>query len=247
MKTTTDYDLSYILATYESGDTETVWQDTDGERALQDIVADVREKVSDHWNIEDLKTVYFDGPLLEGWDNSDNPNAAWEHQMEDIRVDPEEPENCSGNWISPLSLFGGLAENPGVHGHGGGVIVQEVCPQTGWYKTTDTADQNCTGHGNPVESIEYAEPDHESLEWVYRVLAAEIAEAIDGIAVDIDGESYSIIAIAEQGSVTFSQVTMIVSGIGKCRSILQTMILTNLALGRRHAWKHFKNCLVPTG
>lgn len=58
-----------------------------------------------------------------------------------VTLEPEEPE-CSHedghDWQSPHEIVGGLRENPGVQGHGGGVIIQEVCMHCGCGRTTDT-------------------------------------------------------------------------------------------------------------
>jgi hypothetical protein len=47
----------------------------------------------------------------------------------------------------------GCSENPGVSGHGGGVVIREVCAHCGMTRTTDTwADD---GHGGHCEAISY--------------------------------------------------------------------------------------------
>jgi hypothetical protein len=57
-----------------------------------------------------------------------------------VQLDEDEPE-CSDlehSWQSPIELVGGIKENPGVWGHGGGVIITEVCMHCGCKKITDT-------------------------------------------------------------------------------------------------------------
>lgn len=58
-----------------------------------------------------------------------------------ITLEPKEPE-CSHedghDWQSPHEIVGGLRENPGCRGHGGGVIQEEVCVRCGCGRTTDT-------------------------------------------------------------------------------------------------------------
>lgn len=58
-----------------------------------------------------------------------------------IEVAPDEPE-CIGDeehdWQSPIELVGGIPENPGVWGHGGGVIIHEACLRCGCRRRTDT-------------------------------------------------------------------------------------------------------------
>lgn len=57
-----------------------------------------------------------------------------------IAVEPDEPD-CDEEeheWKSPYELVGGLKENPGVFGSGGGVKITEVCIRCGCGKHTDT-------------------------------------------------------------------------------------------------------------
>ena len=209
MTTTTDLNLAYITMADEST-TDIVWTKAAGERDLDELAEELRNDYAEDWARADadLKTFYVEGPYLYGWaegqeEGEDDP--AWVFEMADIRIDPIVPEGCSGTWVSPHELFGGLEENPGVRGNKGGEIIQEVCPQTGWKKTTDTWDQDCTGHGNPVESIEYEEPDSESLGWLNRTLAEEIAIMVDGTSGDKwAGEELTIQAKAKNGQVIAS-------------------------------------------
>jgi hypothetical protein len=75
-----------------------------------------------------------------------------------IALHPEEPA-CEGGehvWHAPHSLLGGLKENPGVWGKGGGIISKEICRCCGCVKETDTWAQNpSTGeHGLTVSYTE---------------------------------------------------------------------------------------------
>lgn len=82
-----------------------------------------------------------------------------------IAIDPEEPE-CSEStheWVTPFSVLGGVKENPGVQGHGGGVIYKEICKHCGYLKVTDTWAQNPENGQQGLTSIRY-EKDHEYLE-----------------------------------------------------------------------------------
>lgn len=82
-----------------------------------------------------------------------------------ITVDPEEPE-CEKDkehvWGSPYHIVGGLKENPGVYGHGGGVIIHEVCLRCGTSKKTDTWAQDRETGEQGLESVSYVENEHEA-------------------------------------------------------------------------------------
>ncbi len=58
----------------------------------------------------------------------------------EVAIDPVEPACPHGehDWQAPHALVGGLAENPGVQGHGGGVVVHEACLHCGAQRATDT-------------------------------------------------------------------------------------------------------------
>jgi hypothetical protein len=75
-----------------------------------------------------------------------------------VAIDPSEPA-CSGygdhDWRAPHALVGGLKENPGVHGHGGGVVIAEVCVRCGCKRTTDTWAQDRSTGEQGLTSVSY--------------------------------------------------------------------------------------------
>lgn len=65
--------------------------------------------------------------------------------VEDWRVrqaiHPKEPEcsDADGHvWDNPFQVVGGVVENPGVWGHGGGAYIHECCMNCGCGRVTDT-------------------------------------------------------------------------------------------------------------
>ena len=86
-----------------------------------------------------------------------------------ITVDPDEPACADGaehDWQSPYEVLGGVKENPGVWGHGGGVRIKEVCASCGVYRETDTWAQRRDTGEQGLQSVEYQEADKASREWV---------------------------------------------------------------------------------
>lgn len=75
-----------------------------------------------------------------------------------VEIDPEEPE-CEGDddhdWQSPIELVGGIRENPGVFGHGGGVIITEACVRCGCARITDTWAQRRDTGEQGLRSVQY--------------------------------------------------------------------------------------------
>jgi len=79
-----------------------------------------------------------------------------------VALDPEAPECYEGGeheWSSPFEIVGGIKENPGVWGHGGGVVISEVCLLCGCKKTTDTWATNPDNGEQGLTSVQY-EAEH---------------------------------------------------------------------------------------
>jgi len=100
-----------------------------------------------------------------------------------IALDPKEPE-CQGgehDWRSPHSLVGGVEENPGVQGHGGGCFYDEVCRYCGVGRRVDTwATDPETGRQGLV-SVEYSDATEESETWAARCAAAAWERKFDAL------------------------------------------------------------------
>lgn len=80
----------------------------------------------------------------------------------EVELPPVEPD-CSEEeheWVSPYDVVGGLKENPGVWGKGGGVIYNEVCKHCGCLKVTDTWAQNPTNGVQGLTSVRF-ETEHD--------------------------------------------------------------------------------------
>lgn len=91
----------------------------------------------------------------------------------EITIQPDAPECADGHehsWAAPFSVLGGIEDNPGVWGHGGGVILRRVCRHCGTYKVVDTWATN-PSNGTPMESVTYEDADDDSLAWVLRLAA----------------------------------------------------------------------------
>jgi hypothetical protein len=92
-----------------------------------------------------------------------------ERERHTITVDPSPPECAEGedehDWRQSYTLFGGLEQNPGVRGHGGGVVIQEACAHCGAVKITDTWAQNPETGEQGLTSIEYVDADDETRAW----------------------------------------------------------------------------------
>lgn len=75
-----------------------------------------------------------------------------------VQIDPDAPECVEGHehdWQSPIALVGGIESNPGVWGHGGGVIITEACLRCGTKRTTDTWAQDPSTGEQGLTSVRY--------------------------------------------------------------------------------------------
>jgi hypothetical protein len=147
--------------------------------------------------------------FCEDWDTSGRRDTIWvdvyvtpigddgepvaEREGHTITIDPEEPACACGRdheWESPYEILGGLKENPGVQGNGGGVVITEVCANCGTYRITDTwAQRPDTGEQGLVESVEYVEADDKSLEWCLLAIRDRFEDLISE-AMDVDDETH---------------------------------------------------------
>ena len=74
------------------------------------------------------------------------------------QIDPESPLCDDGqehDWQAPYSIVGGIKENPGVWGHGGGVMITEVCMICGCERVTDTWAQDPETGEQGLDSVQY--------------------------------------------------------------------------------------------
>lgn len=106
------------------------------------------------------------------WMDSDEPVTVWvtvrvrdlatdEEDETTVTIEPDEPECEDGDdhdWQAPFEVVGGIKENPGVWGHGGGVTIQEVCMRCGCGNLTDTWAQNPSNGEQGLTSVTYT-PD----------------------------------------------------------------------------------------
>jgi hypothetical protein len=115
-----------------------------------------------------------------------------EEESSTVQLDEDEPAckgDASHDWQSPHEILGGLAENPGVWGHGGGVIIHEVCVLCGCERSTDTWAQRHDNGQQGLTSVTYEEGKyadevaHARAEKVSIDLANVVVARVDGARV----------------------------------------------------------------
>lgn len=143
---------------------------------------------------------------VDGGDWGDRKETAWIHvsvwqagldedgdearvgmSHETVTLEAEAPECLDGEehvWREPHSILGGLKENPGCWGHGGGIIQHSVCMRCGCKRTFDSWAQDRSNGMQGLSSTEYAE-----VEYAAEVTEVHLAEAISDLRAEgADGE-----------------------------------------------------------
>lgn len=113
-------------------------------------------------DVEDPNELLIDNILYEYWtfcaDNASTHDDEPETHHVKITLEPDEPDckdDKDHDWRSPIEIVGGIEENPGVWGHGGGVYITEVCMNCGTEKLTDTWAQDMSDGEQGLDSVSY--------------------------------------------------------------------------------------------
>ncbi len=126
-------------------------------------------------------TVWYRGHLFEIETDDDGDERAENIAYLTYTFEPSEPDCERGqehDWKAPHSVVGGIKDNPGVHGHGGGVIIREVCAHCGAYKVIDTWAQDMSNGQEGLHSVAYEDADEISLAWIKGQQLDQLAEDI---------------------------------------------------------------------
>jgi hypothetical protein len=144
----------------------------------------------DYGEIE--RTIWIDARIYEAHDAGGGQERELVH-VDDVTVslDPDAPECAEGGeheWQTPIELVGGIKENPGVIGHGGGVLITSVCPHCGAERVEDTWAQRVDTGEQGLASVAYEAGKHAE-HYEARASALGAAGGVD----DVDN------VLAEQG------------------------------------------------
>lgn len=107
-----------------------------------------------------------------------------------VEVEAAEPsciDDQTHSWCSPHQIVGGSRDNPGVWGHGGGVVIVEACRDCGCGRRLDTWAQDSATGQQGLQAEEY-EPGRWCEEFRARgAAAADEVDLAEGKA-DLSGE-----------------------------------------------------------
>lgn len=124
--------------------------------------------------------------------DEDGDEARVGMSRETVTLEAEEPECMDGEehvWKAPQSIVGGIKENPGCWGHGGGIVQDSVCVRCGCKRIYDSWAQDPSNGQQGLTSTEYAEGEY----------ADEIAElhletAVDDLSAEEENGEYTYTA-----------------------------------------------------
>lgn len=156
-----DSHLIYLTLTLSRPDMKTKFYEARMEGASKTITADSLANAMTQaedwardgsWDLAN-RTVWVHAYLIEMDDDGKEIDS---HRIK-VQIDPEEPDctQSEHNWQAPVDIVGGIKENPGVWGHGGGVTIQEVCLHCGCGKLIDTWAQDPETGEQGLRSVSY--------------------------------------------------------------------------------------------
>ncbi len=140
--------------------TYTVTDDSDTEETIQaesldDALRQARDWMRDEWSDSAPCRVYG---VVTDPDGDDHQTA--------VVIDPPEPpctHNGGHKWAASVEIEGGLTENPGAWGHGGGARIGKHCARAGCAVTREMDTWASDHTGEPFEKLDYGELDEEDL------------------------------------------------------------------------------------
>jgi len=143
---------------------EVIYEAVSPSAAAQEYIedGDWGERTGTSWHDVRVIEVGLDDEPLDPDDEGDIVTVTQSPTEPDCG-DSDESEH---EWCSPHELLGGIAENPGCWGHGGGVIITTVCCRCGRYRDKDTWAQRPDTGQQGLESVTYREADEASRYWV---------------------------------------------------------------------------------
>lgn len=136
--------------------------DEGGDEIIEAESMDEAKKKARNW-LRDTFDVEFDEGEGTFWCDAYVEEIGNEEDMYSehvtVAINPPEPKCTadSHDWQSPYRIVGGIEENPGVWGHGGGVIIKECCMNCGCLRETDTWAQRPDTGEQGLESVRYVE------------------------------------------------------------------------------------------
>ena len=142
-----------------------LWDEGADKIILADSWGDAREQAQE-W-IDDCDWDTSDGTFwvrVHVAELDDNGNVTDMQDSVKVAIEPEEPpciDDTGHDWQNPHEIVGGIEENPGVWGNGGGVIIKEVCLRCGCGKTTDTWAQDPNTGEQGLTSVKYEPEQYE--------------------------------------------------------------------------------------
>lgn len=133
--------------------------------SLADAITEAEDWARDRsWNLEN-ETYWVQVYLMDMDEEGEEIDS---HRIK-VQIDPAEPDctESEHDWQAPVEIVGGIKENPGVWGHGGGVTIEEVCLHCGCGKLIDTWAQDPETGEQGLQSVAYQPGKYTAeVEWI---------------------------------------------------------------------------------
>jgi len=108
------------------------------------------------WSDASSATQWENYCLAESEHAPSSDSESWTGHTATIHPDEPACTSVSHDWQSPHKIVGGIKDNPGVYGHGGGVVITECCMTCGCKRVRDTWAQRPDTGEQGLVSISYA-------------------------------------------------------------------------------------------
>lgn len=145
--------VAYMIA----HDVTRTWQLTEAGYSYEEIEADSATEALDIARDNVDRANYSDAEGTIWIDVRVSCEATGEEETATVELHEDEPSctESAHDWQSPHEILGGCESNPGVWGHGGGVIIREVCMCCGCERVTDTWAQRPDTGEQGLTSVSY--------------------------------------------------------------------------------------------
>lgn len=139
------------------------WDDADEFAGTEAEAVARAERLAAQWYGGDRESTQFVHVWLADADSderdSDGDPVAEEHVITVDPIEPPCPEADEHDWSNDWALVGGIEENSGVWGKGGGVLIHERCRHCRMWRIKDTWAQDRLTGEQGLTSISYEAPE----------------------------------------------------------------------------------------
>ena len=160
-------------------------------RSLAAVIRRARKWCDEDWSTVEEEDVIYAHIDIYRLDHPSDPDA-WAVHSEHRQVGMTAPD-CIGDeehdWQAPYEIVGGITENPGCWGDGGGVRCRAVCALCGAYRQSGNWGQCMEDGVQGLDWESYEDADEVSEEWALAQRTDAMLDAVrEAVAYSIDDD-----------------------------------------------------------